>query len=126
MNIETLFETETSDNTIVLTPVRDMGEFEMAVYDMPVFEYLKELVAEKNVIIDFSKTDYFGSSTIGMFIRLVQHIRDFGRHIVFCNLSTHEEELLKITHILSLWTVVDSLEDAQRNIDAVAPSAATT
>ena len=86
---EALFESEDLGYVVVVSPTRDMGEFEMADYDVSAYDQLVRLTDGRNVVLDFSQTDYFGSSTIGMFIRLAKHVHAQNRAIAFCNLSEH-------------------------------------
>jgi len=112
MHPESLFETETVKDIVVVTPTRDMGEFEMASNEIPAYDQLVELTDGRSVVVDLAKTDYFGSSTIGMFIRLVKHVHSQGRAIAFCNLSKHEQEVVDITHVHELLDLKDSQESA--------------
>ena len=115
MHNNTLFQTEKSGDTVIVVPLRDMGEFEMASMDAeeaPPFEQLVQLTDGHNVVVDLSQTDYFGSSTIGLFNRLVAHVRSRSRRIAFCNLSPHEREVIDITHVDRFWDVKDSREAA--------------
>ncbi len=107
-----LFETEDLGDIIVVSPIRDMGEFEMAEADVPVYQQLLKLTDQRGIVIDMSQTDYFGSSTIGMFIQLVEHAHKQGRAIAFCNLSQHERQVVGITHVNKILDVVDSRKEA--------------
>ncbi len=111
MHDTTLFQTEQSGDTIIVLPMKDMGEFEMASISADqtsAFDQLVKLTDGFNVVVDLSHTDYFGSSTIGLFNRLVAHVHVQSRKIAFCNLSLHEKEVVKITHINKLWDVKPS------------------
>jgi hypothetical protein len=93
MSTEPLFDVEDLGDVVVITPTRNMGEFEIA-------------------NIDLSRTDYFGSSTIGLFIQLVKHVHANNHAIAFCNLSKHEREIAGITHVSEILDVLDSHEAA--------------
>lgn len=112
MSAEPLFEIEDLGDIVVISPVRDMGEFEMADADLPAYQQLLELATDRSVVIDMSRTDYFGSSTVGLFIRLVKQVQSHNRAVAFCNLSLHEQEVVGITHVKELLNVKDSREDA--------------
>lgn len=115
MNDDAFFQTHQIGDTIVVEPLRNMGEFEMATIEASqdsAFERLVRLTGENNVVIDLNQTDYFGSSTIGLFNRLVLHVQGADRKIAFCNLSKHETEIVDITHVNKLWAIKDSRDDA--------------
>jgi anti-anti-sigma factor len=112
MSKDALFESEDLGDVVVVSPTRDMGEFEIASSDVPAYDQLAGLTDGRNVVIDLSQTDYFGSSTIGMFIRLAKHVHARGRAIAFCNLSKHESQVVGITHVGQVLDVRDSRESA--------------
>lgn len=119
MDIDTLFQTEHDGDIVIITPLRNMGEFDLAEYDIPLLKSLKQLTAEKDVVIDFSHTDYFGSSTIGIFIQLIREVQKAAHHIVFCNLSEHEQEVIRVTNLDKLWNIVDTRDDALKHLRAI-------
>jgi anti-anti-sigma factor len=112
MSKEALFETEDLGDVVVVSPTRDMGEFEMATNDVPAFEQLVALTDGRHVVVDLSQTDYFGSSTIGLFIRLAKHVHALKRAVAFCNLSKHESQVVGITHVSEILDIRDSRESA--------------
>ena len=119
MDLNSLFQTEVCDDIVILLPLRDMGEFEVSEWSSESpspFELLVALIDGHNVVVDCSKTDYFGSSTIGFFNRVVQHVERQQRHIAFCNLSEHEREVIQVTHMDKLWRVVESRELAVEQV----------
>lgn len=121
MDEEPLFEAQDIGDAVILSPVRNLGEFEISGTDadqLSVFEQLVKLSNGRHVVLDLSRTDYFGSSTIGLFNRLVIHVRKKNRRIAFCNLSEHEKEVISITHIDRLWDVKDSREAALQFVTA--------
>ena len=107
-----MFQSADHGDVVVVTPLKDMGEFELAQLDVPVYPQLLALTEGRHVVIDLGKTDYFGSSTIGIFIRLVNHAHEQGKKIAFCRLSKHENELVDITHMADFWHIEESVEDA--------------
>lgn len=108
----TLFKTEDLSDVMVVTPVRNMGEFRLADSITPAFEQLVELTDDKNVVFDLSETDYFGSSTIGLFIHFAKHVHSQNRKIAFCGFSTHEKQIVGITHVNQFFDVRESLASA--------------
>lgn len=112
MSNKALFESEDLGDVFVVSPTRDMGEFEMASNDVAVYDQLVELTDGRNVVIDLAQTDYFGSSTLGMFIQLAKHVHAQNRTIAFCNLSKHEREVMSISHVNEILDIKDSRESA--------------
>lgn len=123
MSKDALFETEDLGDVVVVLPTRNMGEFEMASNEVSAFEQLIALTDGRSAVIDLSKTDYFGSSTIGLFIRLAKRMRAENLAISFCNLSAHEAEIIGITHV---GEVLDVRESRQSAIDYVRNATAKT
>lgn len=115
MQKNSIFQTEQVGDTVIVTPTKNMGEFEMSSMEgcqTPAYDQLVQLTRGYNVVIDLSCTDYFGSSTIGLFNRLVTHVQKNARRIAFCNPSAHEREVISITHMNKLWDVKTSRAEA--------------
>lgn len=97
MNRSDFFTLATEQGSLVITPLLDMGEFNC--------DQIKEagaaLVAqvdqapEKNLIIDFSQTDYFGSDALGLFVHLWRKAERRGGRIAFCGASELGDEILR-------------------------------
>ncbi|MDP1797254.1 MAG: hypothetical protein Q8K78_07220 [Planctomycetaceae bacterium] len=58
-----LFELELDHETLIVTPIHDLGEFGMSGFDeeAPALLRFWNESAARNVIVDFHGTDYFGS-----------------------------------------------------------------
>jgi anti-anti-sigma factor len=112
MSGKPLFETEDLGDIVVVSPIRNMGEFEMTDVNVPVYQQLIELTNGRGVVINLSQTDYFGSSTIGMFIQLVKHVHEQNLAIALCNLSQHQQQVVGITHVSEILDVMDSRAEA--------------
>ena len=65
-----------------------------------------------HLILDFGHCPYFGSILIGQVIRFHNAVNAKKGQFVICNLSKEAHMLLETSHLLSLWTVVDSREEA--------------
>jgi anti-anti-sigma factor len=68
----------------------------------------------KNVVLDFRRTDYFGTTALGFFLKLWKRIRDRNGRMALCNASEHEKEVLNLTKFDSLWPICTSREAAVR------------
>ena len=116
-----LFEIECQGDIVIVTPSKDLGEFD---YEQSVaesreaLELLDQTKNKKNVVIDFSKTDYFGSTALGVFLKLWKRVRQRDGHMAFCGLSEHEREILAVTKLDRLWSICDSKESALKAVAA--------
>lgn len=110
-----LFELECREDTLIITPTGDLSEFqfrEMTEQAKQVFEQLESSQTIQNVVVDFQRTDYFGSTALGLFVQLWLKVCRRGGRMALCNLSEREREILQITHLDSMWPICDSLEQA--------------
>jgi anti-anti-sigma factor len=113
-----IFEIERQGDTLVVTPAVDLGELAFEQIESGESRVLDLLGddALRNLVLDFGKTDYFGTTAIGSFVKLWKRVRDRGGHMAFCNTSEHEREILKLTKLEGLWSVCGSREDAMRAV----------
>jgi anti-anti-sigma factor len=105
MPADTLFLTERDGNTLILTPTVNLSELE---YAESVADGIIALLGDatiKNVVIDFERTDYFGSTALGFFIRIWKILKERQGRVAFCNLSAHEAEILHITKLTEYWSM---------------------
>jgi anti-anti-sigma regulatory factor len=67
-----LFEVEREGRTLILTPLADLRELRFVEIEAAAADILNLLPGGgvENLILDFSRTDYFSSSALGFFIRL--------------------------------------------------------
>jgi anti-anti-sigma factor len=109
-----LFDIELHDDTVVMTPLVNLSEFDFDRIETAAgssFELLNRS-GVKNIVVDFHKTDYYGSTALGFFVKLWKRVRKQGGHMAFCNVSDHEKEILQIAHLDHLWSVAASRADA--------------
>jgi anti-anti-sigma factor len=66
----------------------------------------------RNVVVDFGKTGYFGSTALGLFVQLWQRVRGRDGRIAFCNVSADEQDVLAVTRLGRVWPVYPSREEA--------------
>jgi anti-anti-sigma factor len=111
-----IFEVEHSGDTLIVTPLKNLSELDYEQIQRGGRELLEllSIAPVKNLLIDFQKTDSFGSTALGFLVRLWKKIRDRNGSMALCNLSENEKEILKITKLDSLWPLCDSLEEARR------------
>jgi anti-anti-sigma factor len=119
-----LFELEHEGDTVIVIPTVDMREFEYQRIQSgakQVFD-LVESGSAKNIVMDFSKTDYYGSTALGFFLKLWTRVTSRGGRMAFCNISAHEKEILEITMLHRLWPICASRKEALERVSDKNPS----
>ena len=113
-----IFEIEQADDTLIVIPAVDLRELDYQRIETGarmIFELL-DGKGIKNILLDFHKTDYYGSTALGFFLKLWKRVRERNGRMVFCNVSDHEKEILQITKLDHLWPICSSRSEA---LDAV-------
>jgi len=113
-----LFEISRQDDIAIVTATSNLSEF--------VFEALESQAADvlallkdgqcRSVIVDLSRTDYCGSTALGLFLKLWKQTRINNGKMSFCGLSANEEEVFATMKLDSLWPLCKTLDEA---LDAV-------
>jgi anti-anti-sigma factor len=113
------FDVENLDATLILTPKSDMGELDHERISDGMKEVLQALDAAtvKNLVLDFHRTTYYGSTALGFFVRLWKTICTRNGRMAFCNLSDHEREILEITRLDDLWHISTTREEALKFVN---------
>jgi anti-anti-sigma factor len=111
-----VFKVEREDQILIIIPATDLRELEFQEIEFEGDELLELLEDEtlRNVIVDFGATDYFGSTALGVFLKVWERVRERGGRMVFCNLSDHEWEILEVAGLAGLWPRCSSREEAQQ------------
>jgi anti-anti-sigma factor len=109
-----IFEIEQDNDTIVVVPVVDLRELEYRRIEEGASEILDLLNGPgiKNVILDFGNTDYYGSTALGFFLKLLKKVKVRKGRMAFCNVSDHEQEILRVTNLDQLWPICSSRSEA--------------
>jgi anti-anti-sigma factor len=112
------FEIAQQGDTIILTPQTDMGELNADRINSGMKHVLALLSnsSVKNVVLDFHKSGYYGSTALGFFVRLWRTISRRKGHMAFCNLSENEKDILKVMKLDTLWDICTSREDALQTV----------
>ena len=112
--VTSTFQWEREGETLILTPQADLHELDYQEIEAEEQEILAFLDSTpvRNVVVDFRKTDFFGSSALGFFLKLWRKVRESGGHMAFCNVSDHEQELFRLTRLDRLWPVWPTCEEA--------------
>jgi anti-sigma B factor antagonist len=108
------FEIEQQDDTLILVPTENMEEWYYQRIETGAREVLERLngTAIKNLVLDFGKTLSFGSTALGIFVKLWKRVRMRHGRMALCNLSDHEKKILEITKLDDLWLICASRSEA--------------
>jgi len=111
-----IFDFEHSGDTLILIPNLDLRELEFDALESGAAEVFDELTSESihNVILDFHRTDYYGSTALAFFVKFWKRLKARNGQMVFCNVSPHEQEVLELTNSTSLWPICKTREDAMK------------
>jgi anti-anti-sigma factor len=106
-----IFGIEQRGETLIVSPVTDLSELDYRQVEDGLNEVLQRLadVPAKHVVLDFHRTDYYGTTALSCFLKLWKRVVSGNGKMVFCNVSEHEQEILKINH---LWPIYPSRDAA--------------
>ena len=120
-----VFDFERQGNVLVVIPTGSLIEFRDSdirnAYN-DTYRYLDDSEV-KHLLIDFSKLDYFGSTFIGMLIRLAKKARQGGGEAVLCHLSDNMKQMMKTLMLLEntktdfFWVPFESREAALASLN---------
>ncbi len=71
------------------------------------------------MVLDFSDVEFFGSSFIEVLFRVWKRLQERGGGFALANVSPYCQEVLKTTHLDTLWPVRASVDEA---VAALRPS----
>src|SRR6516165_502659 len=118
VSMTNLFAVDREGDTLIVTPNSDLSELDYQRIESGANGVLAILSdpSVKNVIVDFYRTDYVGSTALGFLVRLWKRVTERKGRMALCNVSRHEREILEITKLNSLWPVADSRAEAMRMV----------
>lgn len=107
-------EVERDGETLILTPRTDLRELDYRSFEAATGNIMELVSREpvRNVVVDFHRVDYCGSTALGFFLRLLKRVRERGGRMAFCRLSGHLREILDVTRLSGLWPIYSSPADA--------------
>ena len=74
----------------------------------------------KNVVLDFTVTDYASSMIIGALIRMARKVTNQGGQAVMCHANENMFEILTTMNLLKLWPYYETREEALAALGALA------
>lgn len=113
-----IFQMEQEGDTIIVVPTVDLQELDYQRIEEEARKILDLLngTGIKNVVLDFHKTDYYGSTALGFFLKLWKRVRRQNGRMAFCNGSEHEKEILQIAKLDHLWPICSSRTEALETV----------
>ncbi len=109
-----LFRHTSHGETLVVIPLRTISSF--AEDDVQrEFSALRERIesgAVKNIVVDFSHLDYFGSSMLEGLRVLWKRLREHDGRLAVCRLSAVGKEILQLARFDRLFTVAETVDEA--------------
>ena len=108
------FTVAEQQGTCILTPQGDSLSYRDVDVQREGLE-IKEYLTKQQItrlIIDLSRSRYFGSLMIGIINSLGQSVRQNGGKMVLCNASTEMETILKVMKLDTIWPLVPNLSQA--------------
>jgi anti-anti-sigma factor len=110
----TLFELVGEGDCLVVVPIADLREtlFEQLCEETTSILAAFDGSTMRHLVVDFHRTQEFGSSAVGFFIAIWKQIRERKASMAFCNLSAYQKEILNITKIDKLWAICGTREEA--------------
>ncbi|MCK9225696.1 MAG: STAS domain-containing protein [Candidatus Muirbacterium halophilum] len=103
--------TEKIDDIIIIKIEGEIEkEDEIEIRDF--FDDLIEIKRAKKIIIDASKIQYLGSSTLGVFSKLYQKVTKNGGRLTFASLSHFVKKIFKITTFDNYFSIKYNVKDA--------------
>ncbi|MCA9035478.1 MAG: STAS domain-containing protein [Planctomycetaceae bacterium] len=114
-----VFEFDQQGNVLVVTPNGPFMEFRDNDIRNAYNDAYRLLCAEdvKHLLIDFSRLDYFGSTFVGILIRLSKKVRGDGGEAYLCHLTDNMRQMMKTLMLLEntktdfFWRQCESLEE---------------
>jgi len=97
-----LFEFESTADTLLLTvngPFMEFRDHDVRNAYNEAYRLLCQPAA-RHLLVDFSRLEYFGSTFVGILIRLAKKVRMCGGETVLCSLSDSMQEMLRSLTLL--------------------------
>ncbi len=112
--------TEKRPDILIITPQGDVAGFRDSDFEREFQDICKRLEQSDapQVVVDFDKSEYFGSVIIGAIIKFGGIAQERGGRMVICNASETMVKVLEVSHLESKWPLVSSLREALKQLKA--------
>ena len=114
MSTPSIFDTETQQSTLIIVPLSSVGSLAGEDVNSELDDVFAELDRPdlKNVVFDFQKVPYFGSSMLGAMHTIWKRVCQRKGKMAVCRVSEVEREVLQISKFDMLWPIYGSREEA--------------
>src|SRR5262249_24262192 len=109
-----LFAIDREGETVVVTPLADLGCLAYPELEAGASELLGLLdqAPARHPVLDFHRAAYDGPTVLPFFLKLSLRVTTRSGRMALCNVSEHERHLLRITKLDELWPVCGSRGEA--------------
>lgn len=100
-----VFLVESKGDTLIVSPTGEAFEFRhtMVISEMNAILELLEEPEVRNLVIDLSREEYYGSVIIGALNTMVSHMVDNGRRVATCCASEDMQNVIRIMGLSERW-----------------------
>jgi len=107
------FESDTVDNTRILTPVVRRLDAAVALpFKQQVLEEMRQ--GARALILDFSRVDFIDSSCLGALISILKSLN--GGQLMLCALNSNIKSMFTLTRMDRVFTLCADREEALRTL----------
>lgn len=114
MSTTKTFSAESEGRTLIVEPlvnVSGLAEKDVRPELDRILDQLRE-TETPNVVIDFAKISYFGTTMLEAMHRIWRCVREADGRMVLCNVSNMQREVLHVAGFDTLWPICDSRQEA--------------
>lgn len=108
-----IFDFAVDGRTAIVTPRSCLTEFDFAQIELDGKQVVSwfEKQSAIHLLLDLKSSDYFGSSAVGLFMRLWKCARTKKGKMAVVNCSPHAMELLRLIQAEKLWHIATTREE---------------
>lgn len=108
------FEVGRVGAALVVTPLADLTELHYQAVESGAAGLLQALedASVRDVVVDFHRAVYLGSTALGFLARLGRRVGKRGGRLALCHLSGPGEEALRAAALVRLWPAFGSRAEA--------------
>jgi anti-anti-sigma regulatory factor len=115
-----VFAIQREGDTLILTPLTNLRELAFRQIEAgtgAIVDLLKH-GPYKHVLVDFQRTDEYGTRTLGFCLKLRKTVRSWDGQLALCNISQPVKEMFQRTKLDCLWTICGSQAEAMQAVQA--------
>ena len=114
MSTSKTFDVQSEGRTLVVAPLVNVSGLAETDVRPELEQLLKRFdeTAMRNVVIDFGRISYFGTTMLGAMHVLWKHVRAAGGKTALCNVSDVQREVLQVARFDTMWPICDSRQEA--------------